>query len=59
PVKTQFGWHIIRLEDTRDAPFPPFADVKDQIKQRLDQTKMQQYQEELRTKAKTDYTFSK
>jgi peptidyl-prolyl cis-trans isomerase C len=59
PVKTQFGWHVIRLDDTRDAPFPPFADVKDQIKQRLEQGKMQQYQEELRTKAKTDYAFSK
>ena len=28
PVKTQFGWHIIKLEDTREAEFPAFDDVK-------------------------------
>ena len=58
PVKTQFGYHIIRLDDTRDATFPAFDDVKAQIKQRLEQTFMQRYQEELRAKAKTDYKFS-
>jgi len=57
PVKSQFGWHIIRLEDTRDAPFPAFDDVKAQLKQRLEQSKLQEYQEELRAKAKTDYKF--
>ena len=57
PVKTQFGFHIIRLEDTREAGFPPFDEVKGQIKQQLEQRKMQAYQEELRTKAKTDYKF--
>ncbi len=58
PVKSQFGWHIIKLEDTREAPFPAFDDVKGQIKQRLEQNKLQQYQEELRKKAKTDYKFA-
>ncbi|MFO1272615.1 MAG: peptidylprolyl isomerase [Rubrivivax sp.] len=58
PVKTQFGWHIIKLEDTREAPFPSFDDVKGQIKQRIEQTKLQQYQEDLRKKAKTDYKFA-
>ncbi len=58
PVKTQFGFHIIRLEDTRVATFPPFADVKDQIKQRIEQVRLQGYQDELRSKAKTDYKFS-
>jgi peptidyl-prolyl cis-trans isomerase C len=57
PVKSQFGYHIIRLDDTREAAFPPFDDVKTQIKQRIEQGKMQKYQEELRTKAKTDYKF--
>jgi peptidyl-prolyl cis-trans isomerase C len=57
PVKSQFGYHIIRLDDTRDASFPAFDDVKGQIKQRLEQVKMQGFQEELRTKAKTDYKF--
>jgi peptidyl-prolyl cis-trans isomerase C len=57
PVKSQFGYHIIRLDDTREAAFPPFDDVKAQVKQRLEQGKMQKYQEELRSKAKTDYKF--
>ena len=58
PVKTQFGYHIIRLDDTRDASFPAFDDVKGQIKQRLEQVKMQDFQDQLRAKAKTDYKFS-
>lgn len=58
PVKSQFGYHIIRLEDTREASFPAFDDVKGQIKQRLEQSRLQQFQEELRTKAKTDYKFA-
>jgi len=58
PVKSQFGWHIIRLEDTREAQFPAFEEVKPQIQQRLSQQKLQQYQEGLRTKAKTDYKFA-
>ena len=33
PVKTQFGWHIIRLDDTRDVPPPPLEQVKPQIAQ--------------------------
>jgi peptidyl-prolyl cis-trans isomerase C len=59
PVKSQFGYHIIRLDDTRDAAFPAYDDVKAQIKQRLEQVKMQTFQEELRGKAKTDYKFGK
>ena len=58
PVKSQFGFHIIKLEDTREAQFPAFDEVKAQIKQRLEQQQMQQFQEELRAKAKTDYKFS-
>jgi peptidyl-prolyl cis-trans isomerase C len=57
PVKTQFGFHIIRLEDTREASFPAFDDVKGQIKQRIEQMKLQQFREDLRTKAKTDYKW--
>ena len=58
PVKTQFGWHVIKLEDTREAEFPAFDDVKAQIVQRMEQVKLQQYQEELRKAAKTDYKFA-
>ena len=31
PVKTQFGWHIIKVEDKRTRPMPEFEKVKDQI----------------------------
>jgi len=58
PVKSQFGFHIIRLDDTREAAFPAFDDVKGQIKQRIEQVKMQGFQEDMRSKAKTDYKFS-
>ncbi len=57
PVKSQFGYHIIRLEDTREAKFPPIEEVKPQIQQRLGQQKLAQFREEVRTKAKTDYKF--
>ncbi len=57
PVKSQFGFHIIKLEDTREAQFPPFEEVKPQVVQRLSQQKLQQFQEDLRKKAKTDYKF--
>ena len=58
PVKTQFGYHIIKLEDTRAAQFPPLADVKAQIQQRLTQQKAAAFRDELRAKAKTDYKFT-
>jgi len=57
PVKSQFGWHIIKLDDTREAQFPEFEAVKGQIVQRQQQVKLQQYQEGLRKAAKTDYKF--
>jgi peptidyl-prolyl cis-trans isomerase C len=57
PVKSQFGWHIIMLQDTREAQFPPFDDVKAQLKQRMEQQKVQKFQEDLRKSAKTDYKF--
>lgn len=58
PVKTQFGYHIIRLEDTRAAQFPSYDEVKDKIKQQMEQVKLQEYQEKLRKAAKTDYKFA-
>ncbi len=58
PVKSQFGYHIIKLEDTREAQFPPFDDVKGQLKQRMEQQKLAAYRDEVRAKAKTDYKFS-
>lgn len=59
PVKTQFGYHIIKLEDTREAQFPAFEDVKPQVMQKVEQTKLQAYQESLKKSAKTNnYQFT-
>ena len=54
PVKTQFGYHIIRLDDTREAQMPKFDEVKPQITQQLQQQKLAKYQEDLRAKAKVE-----
>nr|WP_295773593.1 peptidylprolyl isomerase [Rhodoferax sp.] len=54
PVKTQFGYHVIRLEDIRDAQLPKFEDVKPQIAQQLQQQKIAKYQTELRAKARIE-----
>jgi peptidyl-prolyl cis-trans isomerase C len=54
PVKSQFGFHVIRLDDTREAQLPPFDQVKPQITQQLTQQKLSKYQEELRAKAKVE-----
>jgi len=53
-VKTQFGYHIIRLDDTREAQLPKFDEVKPQIAQQLTPPKMNNYQQELRGKAKVE-----
>ncbi|WP_019140927.1 peptidylprolyl isomerase [Noviherbaspirillum massiliense] len=52
PVKTQFGYHIIKLEDVRDAKIPPLEEVKPQIAESLQQQKLQAFQQDLRKKAK-------
>lgn len=54
PVKSQFGFHIIRLEDVREAQLPKFEDVKPQITQQLSQQKLAEFQQTLRTKAKVE-----
>jgi peptidyl-prolyl cis-trans isomerase C len=52
PVKTQFGYHVIRLDDIRAAKIPTLDEVKPQISESLQQKKLQAYQQELRAKAK-------
>ena len=52
PVHSQFGWHVIRLDDVRDVKVPPFEDVKAQLAQQMQQEKVQAWEQSLRTKAK-------
>ena len=54
PVKTQFGWHVIRLEDTREGTPPPFEDVKDRLRIMLANQKLQQHVEQVRSAAQID-----
>jgi peptidyl-prolyl cis-trans isomerase C len=54
PVKSQFGFHIIRLDDVRESNIPKFDEVKPQISQHLTQQNLAKYQEELRSKAKIE-----
>ncbi|MBU9171725.1 peptidylprolyl isomerase [Burkholderia gladioli] len=52
PVKTQFGWHIIRVDDVRPIAPPPFEQVKAQLAQQMVQQKLQAFEEKLRAQAK-------
>jgi len=54
PVKSQFGWHIIKLDDVRDLKVPSFEELKPQIQQRLQQQSIQEYIADLRSKAKIE-----
>jgi peptidyl-prolyl cis-trans isomerase C len=52
PVQSQFGWHVIKVDDTRDAQFPPLEQVAPQIREALQQQKMAAYADQLRKAAK-------
>ena len=54
PVKTQFGYHVIRVDDVRTAQLPAFDEVKPEISKQLTQQKLTAFQEELRQKAKIE-----
>ena len=54
PVQSQFGFHIIRLDDVREAQLPKLEEVKPQISQQLTQQRMAAFQQELRAKAKVE-----
>jgi peptidyl-prolyl cis-trans isomerase C len=54
PVKTQFGWHVIQLEDSRKQEAPPYEALKPQLEQRANQLLIQKMVEELRAKAKVN-----
>jgi peptidyl-prolyl cis-trans isomerase C len=52
PVKTQYGFHVIKLEDVRAAKIPPLEEVKQQVAESLQQRKVAAFREELMKKAK-------
>ncbi len=54
PVKTQFGFHIIRVDDIRTAQLPSFDELKPQIAQQIEQQRLGAYQQGLRDKAKVE-----
>ena len=54
PVQTQFGWHVIRVEDRRNRPVPPLDQVRDQIFQLLISEAQRDIYDEMRAKAAVD-----
>ena len=54
PVQTQFGWHVILLEDTRDATPPSLEELKPQIAQMLQSKVVNDYLEKLKSGAKIE-----
>lgn len=54
PVQSQFGWHIIRLDDERALTPPPFNEVKQQLTQRFQQQAIEKAISEVRAKAKIE-----
>jgi peptidyl-prolyl cis-trans isomerase C len=54
PVQTQFGWHVIKLEDTRDVTPPPFDQVKPQLSNAVVRKKLQAYVNDLKKDAKIE-----
>ena len=51
PVKSQYGFHVIKLEDVRQAKIPALDEVKQQVAESLQQRQLAQYRESLVKKA--------
>ena len=54
PVQTQFGWHVIRVDDERPATAPPFEEAKNGMQQQLQNQAVQKIISDLRAKAKIE-----
>jgi peptidyl-prolyl cis-trans isomerase C len=57
PVQTEFGWHVIRLDDTRETSAPPFESVKERVDQIVQSKKFKAYGDELLKNAKVEKTL--
>jgi peptidyl-prolyl cis-trans isomerase C len=56
PVQSQFGWHVIKLDDVRTPEPPAFDDVKEQVKMLAQRKKLQAYIDGLKATAKIEKT---
>ncbi|HKS53737.1 MAG TPA: peptidylprolyl isomerase [Steroidobacteraceae bacterium] len=56
PVKSEFGWHVIKLEESRASSAPPFEEVKDRVKTLVQRKKLQTHLDELVKAAKIEKT---
>jgi peptidyl-prolyl cis-trans isomerase C len=54
PVKSQFGYHVIRVDDIREAQLPKIEEVRPQIAQQLSQQRLAAFQKDMRDKAKVE-----
>jgi peptidyl-prolyl cis-trans isomerase C len=54
PVKTQFGYHVILLEDSRPIEAPPFEQVKPNLSQQVQQQNLKKQLDDLKAKAKIE-----
>jgi peptidyl-prolyl cis-trans isomerase C len=54
PVKTQFGYHVIQLEDSKPVEAPPFDEVKPELAQQLGQQNLKKQLDDLKAKAKIE-----
>jgi len=57
PVQTEFGWHVIKLEERRDVKPPEMEALKPQIEREYQQKKMLAYMDELKAKADIKVTL--
>jgi len=51
PVQTQFGWHVIKLEEQRDVKLPELETMKPQLRRQLEQEKMREYMDKLQAES--------
>jgi len=59
PVKTRFGWHVIKLEDIRTQPAPGYDKIKETLRNNLIGERFKKYLEELKGKSKIELTNTK